>query len=63
MSVCKGCGKEIQWATTETGKTIPLDPKAPTYEVKEGIAVRSPAMVSHFSTCPKANDFSGKGAK
>lgn len=54
---------------TESGprtKRIPLDPRAPTWEWKEteingqvmGRWARSRARVSHFSTCPNANDFS-----
>lgn len=67
MSVCKGCGKEIIWGVTADGKRIPLDKTAPVYvqdhsfESADGEpVVRRPgtAWVSHFATCPKANDFS-----
>lgn len=56
---CKGCNKPIVWGLTEDGKRIPLDPSAPVY-VRDGEVVRRErlAMVSHFATCPKANDFS-----
>lgn len=68
---CRGCKKEIVWATTSTGKNIPLDPSVTVYSVvpERGrlIAVQpTPGvlgerfLVSHFNTCPNANDFSGK---
>lgn len=65
---CKGCGKEIVWGVTSPGKAVPLDPRPPVYHVtsdtksKSGYsAIRAIGthMVSHFATCPKANDFSG----
>lgn len=64
---CKGCGKSILFAQTEDGKIIPLDTIPPTYLLERDltgvlVAVRSDAVVSHFATCPKANDFS-KGKK
>lgn len=75
MSTCRGCGREIVWGTTEDGKKIPLDPRAPVYTLgpkkigdnpafgeSDGdqlVKRTSLAMVSHFATCPKANDFSG----
>lgn len=67
MSACRGCGKKIIWGTTMEGKKIPLDPTPPTYAAAEGEEIhsdgqfigRSKAMVSHFATCPNANDFSG----
>jgi len=60
---CKGCGKEIYWGKNPEGKMVPLDPKAPVYGLVklQGVTqlVRtSLAMVSHFATCPKENDFS-----
>jgi hypothetical protein len=63
---CRGCGKPMIWAKTETGSTIPLDAKAPVYDVKmadeEAVAIRlEHAHVSHFATCPKAAQFAGKG--
>jgi hypothetical protein len=75
MSICRGCGKEIVWGTTEDGKKIPLDPRAPVYSLgprkigdnpafgeRDGDQVvkrTSLAMVSHFVTCPKRDQFSG----
>lgn len=64
---CKGCGREILWAKSSKGFSIPLDPNIVVYSVVDGIAVKVPPSligekfyVSHFSTCPNADDFSGK---
>lgn len=45
-----------------------LDASAPTYVygpdlIGDFVATRSPALVSHFSTCPKAGDFSASKPK
>lgn len=56
---CKYCGKEIVWGVTAEGTRIPLDPRAPVYEVKAVLALgvsvarQSGAMASHFTTCTK----------
>ena len=75
MSTCKGCGKEILWATTKEGKRIPLDATAPVYmrvqaDPSMGFQLQDPvaervhvAYVSHFATCPKANQFSASRRK
>lgn len=66
MAICKGCGKKILWGQTEDGKNIPLDPIPPVYCI---VATRPNGnlfvektdqeyMVSHFATCPKADEFS-----
>lgn len=64
---CK-CGKTIVWVKVKkadgTIGPIPLDPVAPVYEVdptnpESGERTKT-AMVSHFSTCKFANDFSKK---
>jgi len=66
MENCKGCGKPIVWADIVdesgiiTGKKVPLDPKPPVYVFDGNNAERHrSAMVSHFATCSKANDFIG----
>ena len=71
MVKCKGCGAEIIWAKNENDKLIPLDAKAPVYvlTMREDTtmtgtarcqrAEKGRAFVSHFATCPKANEFSG----
>lgn len=70
MNVCRGCGKEIVWGVTDDGKKIPLDLRAPVYFIKERpengnfvIERTMNAGVSHFATCPRANDFSGSKKK
>ena len=70
---CKGCGKPILWATDDKGQNIPLDPRAPVYRVhkmKQDFTCErdvlvgdagggdSRCMVSHFNTCPTADQFS-----
>jgi hypothetical protein len=66
-SRCKGCNKIVVWVEITkadgTKGRLPLDPSAPVYEVDPvnpttGERTKT-AMVSHFATCPKANDFSG----
>lgn len=56
---CKACGTRLRFVSGPNGKVIPLDTRAPTYAIVDGVAVRSDAMVSHFSTCPQAGRFSG----
>lgn len=62
---CKGCQKPIAWGTTAEGKRIPLDTRPPVYRVVVDIdsgeiveCVRDKeCFVTHFATCPKANEF------
>ena len=68
MAKCKGCGKEIVWGRTDDGKNIPLDRRAPVYLLVEGKGdvvkvIRGGGMVSHFSTCPHASQFSATNRK
>lgn len=65
QATCRGCGRPIIWGVTGDGKKIPLDPKPAVYGVVEdegnALATRMEgAMVTHFATCPKASDFSGR---
>lgn len=58
---CRACGAPLLFVKTAEGRTMPLDLRAPTYIVRDGIAVRATlAHVSHFSTCRKAGEFSRK---
>ena len=59
---CKGCGRKMLWGKTVEGKSIPLDASAPVYrldKVKGTVERSQEFFVSHFSTCPRASDFSG----
>lgn len=52
---CKACGAEIVFLRTAAGKLMPVDaetvsPEDTEYEPESG-------HVSHFKTCPKANEF------
>ena len=68
---CKGCGAPITWAKTREGKTIPLTQVSHVYGIDfigpevAAFDIEAPrgAYVSHFLTCPKANDFSGSKRK
>jgi len=64
MTRCKGCGREMVWLSLGKGKgAVPLDPRAPVYDVTTGARSEGRYMVSHFATCPQANRFSGSGKK
>lgn len=65
---CRGCGRQVVFVTTAEGKTVPLDPSAPVF-VREadgdggGVWAQDRSgsvLVSHFATCSRANDFSGR---
>lgn len=60
--LCKLCGAPLKFAKTPAGKTIPLDLRAPVYDlIGASIAARSAlAYVSHFATCPRANEASSR---
>jgi hypothetical protein len=67
---CKGCGKDVLWSKTKEGKNVPLDPKAPVYRVAEdlfggevALLERTGSYVSHFATCPKADNFSASNRR
>lgn len=60
-SQCRSCGAPIVWATTPSGKSMPLDEASETWWLLEGgVAVgesRCRGVVvhkSHFATCPHA---------
>jgi hypothetical protein len=59
---CRQCGCPLVFAEGPNGKAIPLDTRSPTYWVtKDGKAERAEGVfVSHFTTCPKASDFSAR---
>jgi hypothetical protein len=57
-AACRGCSAPIYWVLTLTNKKMPVDCEAdgcfPPTAREEGLGV------SHFTTCTKANDFSGR---
>jgi hypothetical protein len=60
-SKCNGCPRMIEWAKTKNGKNIPLERLASYRVDADGFAIPAgDVLVSHFKTCPKANDFSGR---
>lgn len=68
MSACKACGAPVEWVHTEKGKAIPLDvgvvengnlrldgigPR----RVARYVAAGEGDRVTHFATCPNADEF------
>jgi hypothetical protein len=57
---CKSCGAAIVWAQTESGRRMPLDAEPERRFVLAGveptIARSVPTYVSHFATCPQADE-------
>lgn len=61
---CAGCGRAIEWAKTPNGKNVPLERlKSVTVGPDNVTRPGGDVLVSHFLTCPKANDFSGRNAQ
>ncbi len=67
MVPCKGCGRPLVWVKDEKGTKHPLDPIAPVYFITGHTDAGTPiakrnenAYVSHFATCSKAREFSGR---
>jgi hypothetical protein len=73
MAFCRGCNARIEWHKTAAGKAIPLDPDPhPDGNITFDSAARvvyaakgsKPRMyLSHFATCPKADEFRKAKAK
>jgi hypothetical protein len=63
MPMCRTCSAPVMWATTTTGKAIPLNPEprpGGNIDLRDGVAhVVKPdgqaRYTSHFSDCPQAN--------
>lgn len=49
-AICRGCGDDIEWWITPTGKKIPMNPMS---------SGSSPA-IAHFTTCTEADSFRRK---
>jgi hypothetical protein len=67
---CRGCGADIIWVTTDRGRTMPLDAKPEKRFVIDvfidGKAHRAELVdtyISHFATCPRADEFRKKGGE
>jgi hypothetical protein len=67
MAKCKGCGADIEWIKTAEGKSHPVDAKPVKVWInlqrgnedhhldeRHGLKV---GFISHFATCPKAQQF------
>jgi hypothetical protein len=63
---CKSCGAEILWVETPGGRSMPLNPtpeKRIVLGVKTGEAHVLDTYVSHFASCPQADEHrKGKAA-
>lgn len=73
-SHCRGCGQEIVWIKTVSGKSIPCDPKVIIFEegfgrrtlvTDNGVVIARPKIGEagrepHWATCPKASSFKTK---
>lgn len=51
MSVCKRCGRPIEYRRTVKGRPMPVDPGKVALITVRGTVVHG--WVSHFVTCPK----------
>lgn len=59
MSKCKGCGAEIVWIKTASGKSMPCDIDKVTIVTDDGKTVTG--RIPHWATCPAATTFKKKG--
>lgn len=69
MATCKACGAVIEWAETQSGKSMPLDsePSAfgqwcfvngKTWQVRpRDRELHRPTYTPHWATCPEADSF------
>ena len=66
MSICQGCGADIEFVKSKTtGKAMPIDPASKEKRVAivsvndddEKEARVLDTYISHFATCPKAGEF------
>jgi hypothetical protein len=64
MAQCRTCHREIVWGVTEAGKRVPLDPPEKRYIRADLMAehyateddyIMVETHVSHFATCPQAD--------
>lgn len=73
---CRSCGKQVLWVRTKAGELMPLDPEPnPNGNIilLDGVAItkgsgglfepsmpEGPAYLSHFATCPHADQWRRK---
>jgi hypothetical protein len=58
---CRGCNRAIRWAKTPKGANVPVETVQTLIIDEHGrTQPAGQALVNHFLTCPKANQFSGK---
>lgn len=59
---CVGCGAEIVWIRTSAGKRHPIDAKPRKMWIMGSLGIWKMVDVyeTHFFTCPKSKEFSGK---
>ena len=57
MSLCRGCGSQIEWIKTTAGRNMPVDPE-PVFVIEGDGRDR---FVTHWKTCPNAGDFRRRG--
>ena len=61
MAKCNGCGAEIKFIKTKAGKMMPVDNKPQTFiDIAGNVKT---VYISHFATCPQANQFRKKEVK
>ena len=62
MSKCRGCGAEINWIRTRSGKLIPVDPQPVFFADGAGkeIVVTADGMISNGILCRGGNVPPGK---
>jgi len=62
MANCKSCGAEIEWGKTGNNKPVPLDmPPEKRYVRMAGVYLMCDTWLSHFATCPDADEHRKKG--
>jgi hypothetical protein len=64
MSACRSCGAPVEWAETSRGTRMPFDPPIITVPALMPVFIDGriledvdPATVSHFASCPDAQDW------
>jgi hypothetical protein len=76
MSLCRSCGAEIVWATTDYGKKMPLDPEPNLrgtvwfdgehahvlnrVELKTAQGEHESLWIPHMATCPERKEWRKK---